>query len=112
MALDVQQPQNSKTQNLALIQDMVKFKGPTKSQLCLKISKEKYFMHLTLYNFIFQIDKKFVNFRFFWNTLSPTLTTNTGLAVNTLTTNTGLAVNTLTMNKACLYLTYSNIIQS
>ena len=31
-----------------------------------------------------------------------TLTTNTGLAVNTLTTNTGLAVNTLTMNKACL----------
>ena len=54
-----------KTQNLTLIQDMVKFKGPTKSQLCLKISKEKYFMHLTLYNFIFQIDKKLVNFRLF-----------------------------------------------
>ncbi len=66
---------------------MVKFNGPTKSQLCLKISKEKYFMHLTLYNFILQIDKKLVNFRFFWNTLSPTLTMNTGLAVNILTTN-------------------------
>ena len=48
-------------------------------------------MHLTLYYFICQIDKKLVNFRFFWNTLSPTLTTNTGLAINTLTT-----------NKACL----------
>ena len=90
-----------KTQNFILIQDIVKFYGLTKSQLCLKISKEKYFMHLALYNFILQIDKKLVNFRFFWNTLSPTLTTNTGLAVNTLTTNTGLAVNTLTTNKAC-----------
>ena len=80
-------PKNSKTQNLTLIQDMVKFNGPTKLQLCLKISKEKYFIHLTLYNFIFQLDKKFVNFRFFWNTLSPTLTKNTSLAVNTLTTN-------------------------
>ncbi len=59
-------------------------------------------MHQTLYNFIFEIDKKLVNFCFFWNTLSPTLTTNTGLAINTLTTNTGLAVNTLTTNKACL----------
>ena len=59
-------------------------------------------MHLTLYNFIFQIDKKLVNFRIFWNTLCLTLTTNTGLAINTLTTNTGLAVNTLTTNKACL----------
>jgi len=38
----------------------------------------------------------------FWNTLSPTLTTNTGLAINTLTTNTGLAVNTVTTNKGCL----------
>ena len=59
-------------------------------------------MHIILYNFIFQIDEKIVNFRFFWNTLSLTLTTNTGLAINTLTTNTGLVVNTLTMNKACL----------
>ena len=97
-------PKNSKTQNFTLTKDMVKFNSPTKSQFCLKISKEKYFMHLTLYNFIFQIDKKMVNFRFFWNTLNPTLTTNTGLAVNTLTTNTGLAVNTLTTNKACLSL--------
>ena len=85
---------------MTLIQDIVKLNGPAKSQLCLKISKEKYFMHLTLYNFIFQIDKKMVNFRFFWNTLSPTLTTNTVLAVNTLTTNTGLAVNTLTRNNS------------
>ena len=107
-------PKNSKIQNLTSITDMVKFYGPTKLQLCLKISKEKYFTHLTLYNFIFQIDKKMVNFRFFWNTLNPTLTTNTGLAVNTLTTNTDLAVNTLTTNtdlaintlttnKACLF---------
>ena len=50
---------------MTLIQDMVKLNGPKKSQLCLKISKEKYFMHLKLYNFIFQIDKKLVNFRFF-----------------------------------------------
>ena len=56
---------NSKTQNLTLMQDMVKFNGPKKSKLCLKISKEKYFIYLTLYNFIFQIDKKLVNFRFF-----------------------------------------------
>ncbi len=50
----------SKIQNpyLTLIQDIVKFNSPTKSQLCLKISREKYFMHLTLYNFIFKIDKK------------------------------------------------------
>ena len=81
---------------------MVKFKGPTKSQLILKFSKEKYFEHVTLYNLIFQIDKKLVNLRFFWNTLSPTVTANTGLAINTLTTNTGLAVNILIMNKACL----------
>ena len=81
---------------------MVKFKGPTKSQLCPKIPKEKYFMHVTLYDFIIQIYKKIVKFRLFWNTLSPTLTTNTGLAVNTLTMNTGLAVKTLTTNKACL----------
>ena len=33
-------PKNKKTQNFTLIQDMVKFKGPIKSQLCLKISKE------------------------------------------------------------------------
>ena len=39
---------------------MVRLNGPTKSQLCLKIPKEKYFMHLTLYNFIFKIDNKFV----------------------------------------------------
>ena len=48
-------------------------------------------MHLTLYNFIFQIKKKIGKILIFWNTLSPTLTTNTGLAINTLTT-----------NKACL----------
>ena len=59
-------------------------------------------MHLTLYNFIFQIDKKLVNFRFFWNTLISTLTINTGLAINTLTMSTGLAVKIITMNKACL----------
>ena len=47
------------------MQDMVKFDGPTKSKLCQKISKDKYFMYLILYNSIFQIDKKFVNFRFF-----------------------------------------------
>ena len=47
----------TKTQNLTLMQDMVKFDGPKKSKLCLKISKEKYFIYLTLYNFIFQIDK-------------------------------------------------------
>ena len=41
---------------------MVKFNGPTKSQFYLKITKEKYFMHLTLCNSIFQIDKKLVNF--------------------------------------------------
>ena len=90
-------PKNPKTQNLTLIQDMVTFNGPTKSKLCLKISKE-YFMHLTLYNFIFQIDKKLVNFRFFWNTLSSTLFMNTGLDVNTLTT-----------NKACLYVNVSKL---
>ena len=78
---------------------MVKFNSPTKSQLCLKISKEKYFMHLTLYNFIFQIEKKPVNLRFLRNTLSPTLTTNTGLAINTLAT-----------NKACLQLILSYIL--
>ena len=33
-------PKNSKTQNITFIQDMVKFIGHTKSQLCLKISKE------------------------------------------------------------------------
>ena len=82
---------------------MVKFNGPTKSKLCLKISKEKYFMHLTLYDFLLQIHKKLVNFRFFWNPLSPTLTMNTGLTINILITNTGLAVNTITKNKACLY---------
>ena len=65
--------------------------------------QSKYFMHLLQYNFIFQIDKKWVNFGFFWNTLSPALFTNTVLTVNTLFTNTGLAVNTLTINKACLY---------
>ena len=61
-----------------LISDMVWFDSPVESQLCLGIYKEKYFMHLTLYNFIFQIDKKLINFKFFWNTLSVTLTTNTG----------------------------------
>ena len=93
---------------MTLIQDMFKFNGPKKSQLCLKISEEKYFMHLTLYNFIFQIDKKLVNFGFFWNTLSPTLFTNTALTVNRLFTITGLALNILATNKACLYfiLTY------
>ena len=89
-----------KTENLTYIEYSL-INSPTKSQLCLKISKEKYFMHLILFNIIFQTVKKFLSFRFFWNTLSPTLTTNTGLAVNTLTTNTGLAINTLTMNKAC-----------
>ena len=87
---------------------MVKFNGPTKSQLCLKISKEKNLMHITLYNLIFQIGKKMVNIRFFWNTLSPTLFTNTALTVNRLFTITGLALNILATNKACLYfiLTY------
>jgi len=33
-------PQNSKIQNLTLMQDMVKFNGPKKSKLYLKISKE------------------------------------------------------------------------
>ena len=89
---------------MTLIQDIVKLYSPTKLYLCLKIPKEKYFMHPTLYNFIFQIDKKLVNFKFFWNTLSPTLTMNTYLAVNTLTTNTGLAVNTLTTNTGLPYI--------
>ena len=53
------------------MQDMVKFNGPKKSKLCLKISKEKYFIYLTLYNFIFQIDKNLVNFRFFGTPLVP-----------------------------------------
>ena len=98
-------PKNSKTQNLTLVQDMVKFNGPKKSKLSLKISKEKYFIYLTPYNFIFQIDKNLVNFRFFGTPLVPH-NTNTGLAVNTLTTNTGLAINTLTTNKACLSVMY------
>ena len=85
-------PKNSKTQHMTLIEDMVKINVPTMSKLCLKISKEKFFMHLTIYNFIFQIEKKFANFRFFWNTLSPTPTMNTSLAVNTLTTNAGLVL--------------------
>jgi len=50
---------------MTLIQDIVKFNGPTKSQLGLKISKEKYFMPLTLYYFILQIDKKLVIFLIF-----------------------------------------------
>ena len=53
------------------MQDMVKFNGPKKSKLRLKISKEIYFTYLTLYNFIFQIDKNFVNFRFFGTPLVP-----------------------------------------
>ena len=53
------------------MQDMVKFNGPKKSKLCLKISKEIYFIYLTLYNFIFQIDKNLVNFRFFGTPLVP-----------------------------------------
>ena len=102
-------PKNSKTQNLTLIQDMVKFNGPTKSQLYLKF-KRKIFHASTLNNFIFRIDKKIGKLYIFWNTLSPTLTTNTGSAINTLTTNTGLAINTLTMNKACLTITYNYMI--
>ena len=43
---------------------MFKFNGPTKSQLFMKIPKEKYFLHLTLYNFIVKIVKN-LNFRFF-----------------------------------------------
>ena len=43
-----------------------------------------------------------VNFYFFLNAPSPTLTINIGLAINTLTTNSLLAVNTLPTNKACL----------
>ena len=57
-------PKNKKTQNLTLVQDNVKLNGPTKSQLCLKIPKEKYFMHLTLYNSIFQTDKTILTFVF------------------------------------------------
>jgi len=34
---------NSKTQNMILIQDVVKLNGPKKSQMYLKISKEKLF---------------------------------------------------------------------
>ena len=49
-----------------------------------------------------ELHQKIGKILIFWNTLSPTLTTNTVLAVDTLTTNTGLAVNTLTTNKACL----------
>ena len=58
-------------------------------------------MHLTLYNSIFQTDKRNLTFLFFWITPSPTLLTNTGLTVNTLCMNTGLAVNRLFTNKAC-----------
>ena len=58
-------PKNSKNLNLTLIKDMVKINGPTMSQLCLKISKERYFMHLKLNNFIFQIDKKIKTLDFF-----------------------------------------------
>ena len=81
---------------------MVKSNGPTKSQLYLKISKGKYFMHQHYIISFSRLTKNIGKLYIFWNTLSPTLTTNTGLAINTLTTNTGLAVNTLTTNKACL----------
>ena len=85
---------------MTLIQDMVKFNGPTKSKMCLKILKEKYFINLTMYNFIFQIKKNYKLY-IFSNTLCPILTTNTGLAVKPLTMNIGLAINTLTKNKTC-----------
>ena len=55
-------PKNTRTQKLSFIQNRVKLNGPAKSQLFLKISKEKYFMHLTLYDLIFQTYK---NLNFF-----------------------------------------------
>ena len=70
---------------------MVWFDSPVESQLCLGIYKEKYFMHLTLYNYTFHIDKNGLTLDLFWKTLGPLLAASTGLAVNTLAT-----------NKACL----------
>ena len=58
-------PKNTRTQKLSFIQNRVKLNGSAKSQLFLKISKEKYFMHLTLYDLIFQTYKKFKLFYFF-----------------------------------------------
>ena len=92
---------NPKIQELknCFIQNRVKLNGPAKSLLFLKIPKEKYFMHLTLYDLIFQTYKN-LNFLFLWNTLSPTLLTNTGLPVNTLFMNIGFDVNRLFTKKA------------
>ena len=75
----------SKQQNLTLLQNIVKLNSSTKIQLYLKIptKKENIFVLLALYDFIFQIEKWKFSY-FFWNTLSKTLFTNTGLAVNTL----------------------------
>jgi len=65
---------------------MVKLNYPKKLQLSLKIQKEKYFMHQTLYIVIPRKTKKLLNLD-----LIGTLFTNTGLTLNTLTANIGLA---------------------